>query len=147
MTVVVGLKFQEGIVLAADKEESDDYLRDQVQKIQRLRFPNEMIAGIAGSGDGHFIDFAAEEIKNYLWAHPEVPISRVGAGIETVLKGIFTEHIFATNLPPRERPGFGLLVGCNHRGTSKLFKTHYAAPLEVFDFAASGAGRVMRKFS
>lgn len=46
MTVVVGLKFKKGIVLAADREESDDYLRDRVQKNQRLRFPNEMIAGI-----------------------------------------------------------------------------------------------------
>jgi 20S proteasome alpha/beta subunit len=147
MTVVVGLKFMEGIVLAADREESDSYLRYQVQKIQRLRFPNKMIAGITGDGDAHFIDFATGKIKDYLVAHPRVPISRVGAGIETVLKEIFTEHIFATNLSAKERPDFGLLVACNHRGASRLFKTHYAAPLEVPDFAASGYGATYRKFS
>jgi hypothetical protein len=41
MTVVVGLKFQEGIVLAADREESDDYLRDQVQKINVFASPTK----------------------------------------------------------------------------------------------------------
>jgi 20S proteasome alpha/beta subunit len=140
MTVVVGLKFMEGIVLAADKEESDTYLKSPVQKIQRLVFPNKMIAGMTGAGDAHFIDFSIAELEGYLWGHPELPMSKLGKGIETVLKETFAEHIFSTNLPAEDRPNFALLVACIHAGESKMFKTRQAAPLEVFDFAASGAG-------
>lgn len=140
MTVVVGLKFQQDVVLAADREESDAYLRDQVQKIQRLRFPNKMIAGIAGSGNAHFIDFSTEKIKDYLASHSKLALSRVGKGIEIVLKEVFADHIFATNLNVKDPPDFGLLIACNHHGQSKLFKTEQAAPLEVFDFATSGYG-------
>jgi 20S proteasome alpha/beta subunit len=151
MTVVVGLKFMEGMVLAADREENDTYLCYQVQKIQRLAFPNKMIAGITGDGDAHFIDFSTEKIKDYLLEHPKISISRIGKGIETVLKEVFDQHIFATNLSAKERPDFGLLIACNHRGKNKLFKTKQAAPIEVFDFAASGYGAsyaeiLIRKF-
>jgi len=137
--------------LAADREENDTYLRYQVQKIQRLGFPNKMTAGITGDGDAHFIDFSTQEIKNYFVSHPKISISRVGNGIETVLKRVFTEHIFATNVDAKERPDFGLLIACNHHGKSKLFKTKLAAPIEIFDFAASGYGAsyseiLLRKF-
>jgi hypothetical protein len=60
--------------------------------------------------------------------------------IETVLKDVFEQHIFPTNLPAGERPDFGLLVGVSHGSESKLFKTQQAAPVEVMDFAASGIG-------
>ena len=151
MTVVIGLKFQGDILLAADREENDAYLRSEVQKIQRLVFPNKMTAGITGAGDAHFIDFAMAEIGGYLWSHPRMSIARFSSGIETVLKEVFAEHIFATNLQAKERPDFGLLIACNHHGQSKLFKTKQAAPLEIFDFAASGYGAsyaeiLLRKF-
>ncbi len=151
MTVVVGLKFMEGMVLAADREENDSYLRYQIQKIQRLRFRNKMIAGITGDGDAHFIDFSTDKIKDYLLSHSKMPISRIGKGIETVLKEVFEEHIFATNLSAKERPDFGLLIACIQHGKHKLFKTKQAAPVEVFDFAASGYGAsyaeiLIRKF-
>lgn len=151
MTVVIGLKLQDDIVLAADREESDSYLPDQVQKIQRLGFPNKMIAAIAGAGDAHFIDFSAAEIENYLWSHPRVPISQVGQRIGTLLKEIFAQHIFVTNLSARERPDFELLIACNHHGVGKLFKTKQAAPIEILDFAACGYGAsyaeiLLRKF-
>jgi 20S proteasome alpha/beta subunit len=151
MTVVVGLKFMEGMVLAADREENDSYLRYQVQKIQRLRFPNKMIAGITGDGDAHFIDFSTDKIKGFLLSRPKMSISRIDKGIETVLKEVFQEHIFASNLGAAERPDFGLLIACIQHGKQKLFKTKQAAPLEVFDFAASGYGAsyaeiLIRKF-
>jgi 20S proteasome alpha/beta subunit len=132
MTVVVGLKFIEGIVLAADKEENDTYLKYPIQRIQRLGFPNKMIAGITGDGDAHFIDFSTEKIKDYLLRHPKTSISQVGKGIETVLKEVFTEHIFAANLSAQERPDFGLLVGCIQRGENKLFKTKAGRPDRSF---------------
>ena len=140
MTVVVGLKFGQDIVLAADREESDTYLRYQVQKIQRLGFPNKMVAGITGDGDAHFIDYSIQEISDYLQKHPKIPIARFGKGMESVLQKVFAEHIFATNLQAKERPDFGLLIACNYRGKSKLFKTKQAALIEMFDYAASGYG-------
>jgi 20S proteasome alpha/beta subunit len=140
MTVVVGLKFMEGMVLAADKEENDTYLKYPVQKIQRLGFPNKMIAGITGDGDAHFIDFSIDKIKDYLLSHSKMPISKIGKGVEIVLKEVFEEHIFATNLSAKERPDFGLLIACIQHGKHKLFKTKQAAPVEIFDFAASGYG-------
>lgn len=129
MTVVVGLKFGQDMVLAADKEENDTYLRYQIQKIQRLGFPNGMIAGIAGDGDAHFIDYSAGKLKDYLLNHPKISVLRMGQGIEKVLKEVFAEHIFATNLEAKERPDFGLLVACSRNGQSKMFKTKQAAPV------------------
>lgn len=138
MTLVVGLKFENDIVLAADREEGDSYLRHEVQKIQRLEFPSKILAGITGAGDGHFIDYATERLADYLLTHPELTLAGMSQTIETVLKDVFAQHIVPSNFA--DRFDFGLLVAVNHGGKSRLFKTQQAAALEVFDFAALGYG-------
>ncbi len=140
MTVVIGLKFDKNIVLAADREENDSYLRYQVQKITRFGFPGSMMLGITGDGDAHFIDYSTERLRDYILTHHRLNVSRMSRAIETVLKDVFDQHIFPTNLPAEDRPDFGLLIGVNLRSESKLFKTQQAVPVEVVDFAASGIG-------
>jgi 20S proteasome alpha/beta subunit len=136
MTVVVGLKLQNDIVLGADREESDTYLRHQVQKVKRFAFRSKMIAGLTGDGDAHFIDYSIEKIAGYLQGHPRLTLGHVDGAIETVLNKIYLDHVFPSNAPP----DFGLLVACTQGGQSRLFKTQQAAPLEIYDFAASGRG-------
>lgn len=142
MTVVIGLMFEQNIVLAADREENDFYLRYQVQKITRFGFPGPsgMMMGIMGDGDAHFIDYSTAKLVKHVRAHPRLAISEMESAIETVLKPVFDDHIFPGTLPSGERRDFGLLIGVSHNGEARLFKTDQAAPVEVFDFAASGIG-------
>ncbi len=140
MTVVIGLKFGENILLAADREENDSYLRYQVQKIKRFGFPGGMMVGVTGDGDAHFIDYSTEKLINHFVTHPRLNASRMSEVVEKVLKGVFDQHIFPGTYPDGTRRDFGLLVGVSQNGKAKLFKTEQAAPVEVLDFAASGSG-------
>src|SRR5579863_2080214 len=100
--------------MAADREESDSYLRYQVQKIVRFGFPGpgSMMVGITGDGDAHFVDYSTDSLKDYFLAHPRLSVSTFKKATEAVLQKVFKEHIFATNLSAKERPDFGLLVSC-----------------------------------
>jgi 20S proteasome alpha/beta subunit len=140
MTVVVGVRFDENVILAADREENDTYLRYSIQKIKRFKFPNSLLAGIAGDGDAHFIEYSTDKLKSYIASHPKLTIPKVGQTIEKILKSVFEEHIFASNLQASERRDFGLVAAFNHNGKSIVFKTQQAAPVEILDFTTSGYG-------
>lgn len=58
MTIVIGIIGQDGIVIAADREESDEYLKNDTGKIRGAFRGVEPIGwiGVGGAGEGPEID-------------------------------------------------------------------------------------------
>jgi hypothetical protein len=63
MTLVLGLKSDGRIILGADKEESDQYLKKYLKKVVWHSFSNGCTLGFSGAGSAHLIDYAVQEIK------------------------------------------------------------------------------------
>src|SRR5882724_1965440 len=66
MTVVVGIKNNDSVIVTADREENDLYLRDDVSKIEVCTLGNGWVIGFAGAGDSAFIDFSVQKLRDKL---------------------------------------------------------------------------------
>ena len=66
MTICIGILASDGIVIAADREEGDGYVKTDQGKIStatRLIFPVGSIA-VTGSGWGSYLDEVAERLRD-----------------------------------------------------------------------------------
>jgi len=103
MTLVIGLKAKDGIVLASDSRASSVLTsNDTVRKIFKLG--NESAVGI--SGDGGLAVYFLDQIKDGL---------NYGTGIEDLAeqirkKGKITFNDFFEHLEPKDRPSLALLL-------------------------------------
>jgi 20S proteasome alpha/beta subunit len=151
MTLVLGLKSDDCVVLGADKEESDQYLKYPVGKIVWHSFSNGWTLGFSGAGSAHLIDYTVQEIKTGFEKTKKVTPNLLRPAIEEVLSRVFKRHIFATNLPLEDRPGVDLIISARYREQLFLIKARDGAPVAIDDFACIGAGdayaeTLLRKF-
>jgi 20S proteasome alpha/beta subunit len=149
MTIVIGMIAQDGIVIAADREEGNEYLKNDMGKI-RATFrgvgPHGWI-GIGGAGDGPACDEVSVLLSDCFCAEKE----RTSAEAKKALIEEHRSYYEKVVLPFASAtqigcPDYALIIGCLMGQTGKcLFATSKFAVNPVDDYEAVGIGSMVAR--
>lgn len=116
MTLVIGIKTKDGIVIASDSQATSDLTsNDKVQKI----FPIGYNSAIGMSGDGGLATYFLDQIKEEL--NYSQGILHLAEEIRQKGKAKFND--FFEHLSPEKRPGLSLiLIGYSKEGNSEIYR-------------------------
>jgi 20S proteasome alpha/beta subunit len=148
MTVVVGLKNNDSVIVATDREENDRYLRNDVVKIAVHNLKKGWTAGFAGAGDAAFIDYSVQQLEERLSECKKLTSGIFRRTVESELSSIFTKHIDARNIPdPDLRPNFSFVISAQSGSDVFLFSTHLSSVREEKDrgFFCIGVGEAFAR--
>lgn len=149
MTIVAGFRFNGGVILCADTQETiDNYSKTWTPKLVVKPTPwyardsaNELMVAFGGAGDGPFTDKVIERA----WRDVKTADSFDEACSE-IEKSIKNTHKEYRNLfQPGFLPQVELVYGVKMHGKSTLFKA--VGPLvKESDYAAAGVGQHLANF-
>src|ERR1700722_8802844 len=146
MTICIGMLASDGIVIAADAQESDQYYKRSQQKIQTFigdiplgNNPNKpsMACAFTGAGEGGYVDaFTEDTIRNISTKATRNEFQEYLA--QKVLE-FHEKHLFplaAANNPPEMQT----LVGVYVQWGTGIFVSYGSTLRRAFPHAAIGAG-------
>jgi 20S proteasome alpha/beta subunit len=140
VTIAIGLSCNEGIVIAADSQETvSGYIKSHRGKVHTIIFPGFTVLAFAGSGQSDYIDTAIEKAIDGL--HDLKTIPEIQQALEENLLGFFDKHLARwAYFPENERPTVELLIGVSTaKGAFGLF--HYGGTsFHRIDRKAIGVG-------
>jgi 20S proteasome alpha/beta subunit len=144
MTIAIGIRASDGIIIAADREEGDGYLTNDRGKILQTFRGIDPIGwiSIAGAGDGPAIDEVAKLLTNRFCADTERTAELVKAALRNEHRAYYKTTILPfARMPQLERPDYALIIGCLEGGVGKsLFFTSRLSFNESNDYEAVGVG-------
>lgn len=140
MTIAIGILATDGVVVAADTQESVPgyWKRDQGKISGRVVMSNGYHAAYlsTGSGDARFIDAMSGTLSNGILGPPP-GIEEIEARIERKLYAFHKKHIFPLK---SEIPDFDLLIAAQCSGSARLWVTRLSSVTESQNFDAVGIG-------
>lgn len=149
VTVAAGFRFNGGIVLCADTQETTRHSKRSVPKLRvepammlGRDEPDDLMVAIAGAGDGPFIDKLVERC----WEDASVAQSfdEACSGMENGIKAFHRDYLGLFH--PGYMPVADLVFGVKMHGKSKLFVAHGPIVNEKHAYGAVGAGDYMVDF-
>lgn len=149
MTIVIGMVAQDGIVVAADREEGNEYLKNDMGKIRatlRGREPHGWI-GIGGAGDGPSCDEISILLSDCFCAEKERTSTEAKEALIAEHRSYYEKIVLpfasATQI---SCPDYALIIGCLMGQTGKcLFATSKLAVNPVDDYEAVGVGATVAR--
>jgi hypothetical protein len=150
MTIALGLLAKDGLVLAADTEETyGASLKHKHTKIWAALATDQSgdeakfrCCVVSGAGDGSYIDAISRQIVESVTKREELPDAEIESGFRATLRDFYAEHVlpFAADRNP---PEFELLIGVQ-LPQARLLRTGRNVLYEPFgDFIACGSGLTM----
>jgi hypothetical protein len=166
MTIALGVLALDGLVVAADTEESDGYLKTAESKIRvsssvdssagsanltpgigvPTRTGTSAATAVAGAGTASYIDAVSEALWSPCIDHAHEDDQKLIDAIAAPLGTFYREHVvpFAA-YPALERPDFELLIAATHRSAApqnrhRLFVTDKTSIRRCVPYAAIGVG-------
>ncbi|MGA2878848.1 MAG: hypothetical protein ABSG13_07845 [Bryobacteraceae bacterium] len=146
MTICIGMLASDGIVIAADSQESDQYFKRSQQKIFTFHGgiqtgenppPPPMVCAFTGSGDAGYLDsFFAHAMKGIPTTGGQMALEEFMAG---KLHTFHEQHIFplaAANSPPK----IDVLIGAYTSWQTCMFVSSGSTLRRAFPYTAVGAG-------
>jgi hypothetical protein len=151
VTIAAGFRFNGGVILCADTQETIEALHSKawtpkliVEPTTKIGndSPDDLMIAIAGAGDGPFID----KLTELAWqsSRSAVSLSEACEKIQQSVKDTHEEYgrIFQPGLLPFTQ----LVYGVKMLGESKLFRSNGPIVNELRDYGAVGVGRYMADF-
>jgi 20S proteasome alpha/beta subunit len=112
MTIAIGLRSNDGIVLAADSQETlAGYIKGETGKIKTIIFASGTVLAIVGSGHSDYIETATEKVSDGIGELKNFP--DIKNRLEENLLAFFDKHL--ARFPENERPAVDLLIGMSMR--------------------------------
>lgn len=151
VTIAAGFRFNGGVILCADTQETIRELHSKtwtpkliVEPSQNIGrdSPNDLMIAIAGAGDGPFI----EKLTELAWAGSRNSISFEDAcnKIRQTIKDTHDEYMPSFQIG--YFPAADLVYGVKMQGQSKLFRSNGPVVNELRDYGSVGVGRYMADF-
>jgi len=149
VTIVAGFRFNTGVILCADTQETILHAKTSVPKL-RLEpaikigrdSPDDLMIAMAGAGDGPFID----KLIELAWekASTAATLNDACTTIETTIKETHKEY--GEIFQPGYLPSAELIYGVKMHGDSKLFSSTGPIVNEKQVYGSIGAGYYMADF-
>lgn len=162
MTIAIGILAEDGLVVAADTEESDGYLKTAESKIRKSsqldvtgsvggsgvasRAKRTAASAIAGAGTSGYIDSVTPSLWGPCLAHSKASDETFMNEIGGRVAAYYREHVIPfASYPSNERPEFELLLAVTHRGAPpqdrhRVFVTDRTTIRRCSPYAAIGVG-------
>jgi len=144
MTLAMGIVAQDGIVVAADREEGDGYVKNDRGKIACLLRGLQPAGRIAVSGAGHGppLDEVSGILTNVFCEDKERTPAEAKEALKRAHRAYYRKIILPfARQPIDERPEYKLIIGCCAGPTGKaLFSTSRLACNEINDYDTVGVG-------
>jgi hypothetical protein len=151
MTLIAGVKAQDGFLIAADSAISiGDSGMFHGEKLRCYRGgPNGEIYKlvIASAGDLSFASMTYQDIRDAVAALPEFTIPAIRAAIRAVLLDIYSKHMYPyweTRHP--DPPDFSLIIGIETDEKCEVLVTKDTAVMEVDTYAFRGSGNNLAQY-
>jgi 20S proteasome alpha/beta subunit len=148
VTLIAGLKCADGIVLAADTEESTSLTRGRARKLLSRTFQkgkNTLVVAVAGAGSAPLIDAAVEQIFDAIETSKGSRLNQLKKVISDALLVFYSNHVSV--YPSREPFEKVIDLICGVRGAGgelALYKTSGPLLSTVTGFVLSGSGEILR---
>ena len=164
MTIAIGLRAHNGLVIAADSEESTgDYMKGTKGKISCFYSQDDSKKGtfagdcvdscvIAGAGNSGYVNALTNELGKVFLSNPTLPIyvpptfadmakDTLNLKFEVCLAAFYKKHIipFAA-FPERKRPDVEMLFGIQRKNLIALFTTEKTIINPAIPYKAIGLG-------
>jgi 20S proteasome alpha/beta subunit len=143
VTIAIALLASDGIVLAADREEGDGYLKTDQGKISfklRLTLPIGASA-VTGAGSGPYLDEIAAILNDMVTDDSEGTEDSIGPKILNTHRTYYKETVIPfSSYPYEQRPDYELLVACFGDKIKSVWSTHQLAMTKVRDYESVGVG-------
>jgi 20S proteasome alpha/beta subunit len=141
MTIGVGFKCEDGIVLATDTQyTTDGLLKTLGPKLFNVAERPDLAVIIAGAGSVPFMRLAVGQIGAKSKQIPDgtASLPAITTIVEETLLDIFTKHVYTV---PGDQPHFELLIGIWTRSEGlNLFQTYLTSLTPVAEYAFVGLG-------
>lgn len=146
MTIAIGILATDGIVLAADQEETSAELKTAVAKIQSDGLhtqSGDLCVAISGSGDGDLL----ASIKGFVIGDiMDVPVpwseKEIFSRFEARLLDYYSKHVLPFYVGVADPPEFDLVLGVERYGQGSLWASHHTAVRPSESWEAVGIGRL-----
>jgi len=154
MTIAIGLLAQDGVILAADTEESiPDYLKRHQGKIMTTEVSittdsigtvidySKGVMAISGAGDADYLDSISQDMCSVFMRSPKKHLLETKTELQEELKNFYRDHVipFAT-LPSEERPDLALIMTMVRSSERAVWTTRKNRIKRCFGFGAVGIG-------
>ena len=148
MTIAIGILANDGIVLAADREEGDGYLKTEQGKITwKARMTQPMgTCAVTGAGDGPYIDEIASELEDVFTDDEDGSEQTAIPKLRNAHRAYYKRTVVpCSSLPALERPDYSLLIACYGQAMKSVWITSRMAFTKVQDYEAVGVGSNVAK--
>ena len=151
MTIAIGILANDGVVIAADTEETlGEIIKYSVNKVSgayrfsKTGYPRSMV--MAGSGHGHYIDAFSDVLKGVVNSDDPALDKNPHEVLDSALERFYVRKVVPLmRLPMEERPEFRVVIGLIAGGKSHLFVSDGATLRREEHFAVVGAGGLIAK--
>jgi 20S proteasome alpha/beta subunit len=109
VTLIVGLKCSDGIVLAAEEEEASGFAAKRKVKKVKLYSDENWTLAFAGAGDAAIIDNAERELGKWLDKRDSFTSDHLSDAIDGVLASVYTKYV---DTDPKS-DGIVLIIGAS----------------------------------
>ncbi len=135
MTIALGVLAHDGVVLAADTEETAGAFKSLQSKVFTAVYQNHSepvykrtACGISGAGSAAHIDLLAEEWTRVFLENPLPTSGQPRRALANHLKQFYVEHMLPfSNLPEDRRPEIEMIVAISAFRMQQLFVSQYTA--------------------
>jgi 20S proteasome alpha/beta subunit len=152
MTIALGISTSEGIIIAADTEETGYFKRHQPKiLLANIEIPDGLaMAGaamaITGAGDADYLDAISEELKDCFFQHWREDSGSIEGAVKEQLHAFYEKHVIPfSGFPDADRPSLSLIIGMQKNGESRLFMTSKNAIRPGGAYDAVGVGAELAK--
>lgn len=151
MTIAAGFRFNGGLILCADTQETIQELHSKtwtpkliVEPADKIGkdSPDDLMIAIAGAGNGPFI----EKLTELAWAASRNSLSFQDACDNIQQSIIRTHNDYGQVFQPGYLPSVDLVYGVKMQGQSKLFRSTGPVVNELRNYGSVGVGRYMADF-
>jgi len=158
MTIAIGLLGRDGIVMAADTQESTgDYMKGEKRKVAAFAFTESHpdypvgVCVISGAGDSGYVRALTMKLGMTFGKNkdlmPTLMVPNGDLGLEDkfaeCLQKFYKEDIVPfAHFPERSRPDVEMLIAVRRKGLMDLFSTEKTTITQVLPYKAIGLGSV-----
>jgi 20S proteasome alpha/beta subunit len=124
VTIALAISGLDGVVIAADRQETAGYQKTEEGKIVsnwRAQPPGYLIT--TGAGDAAHIDAVASRLRKWFRDSKETDLNKAAADLEALHHAFYREKVIPIADDPRLRPDYSLLLAYKCEGRAEIFKT------------------------
>jgi 20S proteasome alpha/beta subunit len=141
MTLIVGLRCRNSIVIGSEQEEVTGYTKRSINKL-RCFTDDKWAVGFSGAGDGAIVDDAERRLADWLHTQKTFTGAQLVEAVNTVLATVYKRFI----KPDPGSEGIGLVIGASCQDGLCLIQSVTRTAQLKNDHVCAGVGRIVADY-